>query len=158
MFALRVAAPLVPVTVRLVIRLVYAVSQFDWEVVVGIAYPAVNVKANVPEEVTGEPLTDNPVGTVIETEVTVPVVEDVPAPMAVLKVAASKAETVLSKLNLGNVTADGLVRVNRLPPTVVAPKLVLPVAATKLVDPPSHCLLSENAESQLVWEAVVGME
>ena len=35
----------------------------------------------------------------------------------------------LSALNLGNVTADGLVKVNKLPPSVVAPRVVLAVAA-----------------------------
>ena len=48
----------------------------------------------------------------ILTLVTVPFELLVPAPIAVLKVAASKALTVLSALNLGNVIADGLVKVN----------------------------------------------
>ena len=81
------------------------------------------------------------------TPVTVPL--PVPAPIAVRNDAASKAETVLSALNRGNVTALGLVSVNILPPTVVAPKEVRPVAATKLVDPPSHCKRCVYAESQL---------
>lgn len=34
--------------------------------------PGVRVKASVPEVVIGEPATDNPVGTVAATEVTVP--------------------------------------------------------------------------------------
>ena len=60
----------------------------------------------------GEPLMDNPVGTVIATEVTVPVVELVPAPIAVRNDAASSADTVLSALNRGKVIALGLVSVN----------------------------------------------
>jgi len=98
------------------------------------------------------------IGEVVAIDVTVPVVEDVPAPIAVLKVAASKEETVLSALNLGNVIAEGLVRVNKLLPTVVAPNEVLPVAATRLVAPPSHCNLCVKALSQFVWLEVVGIE
>ena len=63
------------------------------------------------------------------TEVTVPA----PAPIAVLNEDASNAYTVLSALTLKNVIADGFVRVNRLAPAVVAPKLVLAPAA--VVDP-----------------------
>ena len=37
------------------------------------------------------------------------------------------------------------------------PKLVLPVAATKLVEPPSHCNLCVKAESHSVCFAVVGI-
>jgi hypothetical protein len=59
-----------------------------------------------------------------ETDVTVPVVELVPAPIAVRNDAASKEETVLSALNRGNVTALGLVIVKRLLPSVVAPRFV----------------------------------
>jgi len=40
--------------------------------VVGIEYPAVNDTANVPEVVIVDGVTDNPVGTVIPTDVTVP--------------------------------------------------------------------------------------
>ena len=76
------------------------------------------------------------------TDVTVPVVELVPAPIAVRNVAASKAEIVLSALNLGKVTAEGLLIVKMFEPRVVAPNDVRPVAATKLVDPPFHCCLS----------------
>lgn len=60
----------------------------------------------------------------------------VPAPMAVRKAEADKADTVLSALNCGNVTALGLVIVNRLPPSVVAPKLVRAVAAVVAPEPP----------------------
>jgi hypothetical protein len=92
----------------------------------------------VPELVTGLPDTDNPVGTDISTLVTVPVVLEVPAPIAVLKSEALRALTVLSALRRTKVTAEGLVSVKRLPPTVVAPKLVLPVEAVNPVAPPSH--------------------
>jgi len=69
------------------------------------------VTAKVPVVVIGEPVTVNPVGTLMATLVTVPVVELVPAPIAVLNVAASKAETVLSALMRGNVIAVGFVNV-----------------------------------------------
>ena len=51
----------------------YAVSQLVCFVFVGIEYPELKERANVPEVVIGEPVTVKPVGTVIETEVTVPV-------------------------------------------------------------------------------------
>ena len=76
-FATNVEAPL-PVVVRDVIRLVYAVFQFVSSVVVGMTYPLVNVIAIVPLVVIGTPLTDNPVGTEAEMLVTVP-----PVPVAV---------------------------------------------------------------------------
>ena len=60
----------------------------------------------------------------------------VPAPMAARKDAASREETVLSALKRGNVTALGLVIVKRLPPNVVAPKLVRAVAAVDAAEPP----------------------
>ena len=40
---------------------------------VGIEYPAAIVNANVPDVVIGVPETDKPVGTVMATDVTVPV-------------------------------------------------------------------------------------
>jgi hypothetical protein len=61
---------------------------------------------------------------------------------AVLKLAADKADIVLSALNLGKVIADGLVRVNIFCPTVVPPRLVLPVAAVNPVEPPFHLFLA----------------
>ena len=61
-----------------------------------------------PEPVTGEPDTEIPVPAVIPTEVTVPAVEEVPAPMAVLKLASVKASTVLLALILINLIAEGL--------------------------------------------------
>ena len=89
---------------------------------------------------------------------TVPVVDDVPAPIAVLNVAASRAETVLSAFILVNRIALGFVNVKKLPPTVVAPNDVLPVAATRFVEPPFHCKRSVNAESQFACDVVVGIE
>ena len=76
------------------------------------------------------------------TLVTVPLPLPTPAPMAVRKSVADKAETLLSTLNLGKVIAEGLVKVNIDCPIVVPPKLVLPVADTKSVLPPSHFNLS----------------
>ena len=70
------------------------------------------------------------------TLVTVPVVLDVPAPMAVRNEAASKDEIVLSALNLGNAIAATFVSVNRFPPMVVAPKLVRAAAAVVAPVPP----------------------
>lgn len=90
------------------------------------------------------------------TDVTVPL--PVPAPMAVRKVAASSVETVLSALIRTKVIALGLGSVKKLPPTVVAPSDVRPVAATRLVAPPSHCWRSAYAVSHCVCLAVVGME
>lgn len=66
------------------------------------------------------------------TEVTVPV----PAPIAVRKLVASKALTVLSPLNRGKVTALGSVRVNKLLPRVLAPKLVRASASVVAPVPP----------------------
>jgi hypothetical protein len=70
------------------------------------------------------------------TEVTVPTVLLVPAPMAVRKSAAESALIVLFALNRGNVTVEGLVRVNRFPPTVVAPRFVRAVAVVVAPVPP----------------------
>lgn len=88
------------------------------------------VTAKVPELVMLAGLTDRNAGTVMPTEVTEPA--PVPAPIALRKVAASKADTVLSALNRGKVTAEGLARVNILPPTVVAPIAVRKVAASSV--------------------------
>src|SRR5574343_77923 len=120
-------------------------------------YPLVKVTAKVPDVVIGVPEILNPVGTVIATDVTVPLVELVPAPIAVLNVAASNQLTVLSAFALKNVIADGFVDVNIFPPIVVAPNDVLPVAGTKPVEPPSHFILSEYAVFQLVCSDVVGI-
>ena len=68
------------------------------------------------------------------TEVTAPL--PLPAPIAVLKVAASIVVMLLSALICMYVTALGLVSVNRLLPTVVAPKAVLAVAADVAPVPP----------------------
>jgi hypothetical protein len=60
----------------------------------------------------------------------------VPAPIAARKSAALRDETVLFALKRGNVTAPGLAIVKRLPPSVVAPKLVRATAADEAPDPP----------------------
>lgn len=70
------------------------------------------------------------------TLVTVPVVLDVPAPMAVRNEAASKDEIVLSALNRGNEIAATFANANRLPPRVVAPKFVRAAAAVVAPVPP----------------------
>ena len=116
------------------------------------AVTAVFARLIVPVVVIVPPVKPVPVATLV----TVP--DPVPAPIAVRKSAADNAETVLSALNLGKVIALGLVIVNRLPPRVVAPRLVRPVAATNPVAPPSHLRRSEYAVSQLDCDAVVGME
>ena len=95
---------------------------------------SVPARVNVPVVVTGPPLNVRPVvPPVALTEVTVPVVELVPAPMAVRKVAASSALTVLSALMRGKVIALGFANVKKLAPTVVAPR---PVRAALCVVPP----------------------
>ena len=86
----------------------------------------------------GPPPIVKPVGTVKSTLVTVPVVEEVPAPIAVLKSAADNGDIVLSALILGNETVPGLGNVKKFDPTVVPPKEVLPVAGTSPVAPPSQ--------------------
>ena len=84
------------------------------------------------------------------TDVTEP--PPVPAPIAVLNDAASNHETVLFALACKNVIADGFVDVNIFPPTVVAPRDVLPVAEVPEFARvlPSHLNLSLYAVSQLV--------
>ena len=74
-----VAAPLDPVVVSDVMRLVYAVSHSVCLVVVGIEYPLCKDIAIVPLDVIGEPLTLNPVGTLTATLVTVPTLQDLSA-------------------------------------------------------------------------------
>lgn len=70
------------------------------------------------------------------TEVTVPVVELVPAPMAVRNAVASKEETVLSALKRGKEIDATFASVNKLPPSVVAPKFVRAAAAVVAPEPP----------------------
>ena len=102
-----------------------------------LAMAKVPAKVIVPLVVMGPPLVVNPVvPPETATLVTVPVVLDVPAPMAVLKVAASSAETVLSAFTRKKVMAAGFVRVNKFEPTVVAPKFVRAVAAVVAPVPP----------------------
>lgn len=60
-----------------------------------------------------------PLALTTETVVTVPAVEEVPAPIAVLKAEALNASIVLSAFILRKVIAEGLVKVRKLPPTVV---------------------------------------
>jgi len=110
--------------------------------------------AKVPELVIGLPATLKNAGTVAATLVTVPVVLEVPAPIAVRNVAASSALIVLSALNRGKVTALGLASVNRLLPTVVAPKLVLAFAAVDAPVPPSaiaKSVASVRLDRWLFW-------
>lgn len=88
----------------------------------------------LPEDVT-VPESVNPLAEPVPaTDVTEP--PPVPAPIAVLKAEADKDETVLSALNCGNVTAPGLLIVNRLAPSVVAPKFVRAPEAVVEPDPP----------------------
>ena len=68
------------------------------------------------------------------TELTVPLPE--PAPIAVRNEAASSAETVLSALKRGNVTALGLGMTKMLPPSVVAPSAVRAAPAAVAPVPP----------------------
>jgi len=94
--------------------------------------PKVNLRLVVTVPVRVRPLTVP----VPPTLVTVPVVLDVPAPMAVRNEAASKDETVLSALNLGNAIAATFASVYRFPPRVVAPRFVLAAAAVVAPVPP----------------------
>lgn len=73
-------------------------------------------------------------GLVPVTLVTVPL--PVPAPIAVLNVAASRVDTVLSALMRTKVIALGLVRVKKFDPTVVAPRFVRAVGAVVAPVPP----------------------
>lgn len=139
----------VPLPFRTPVRVVAPVPPLA----TGSAVPE-RVTASVPELVIGEPEIERNAGTDIATEVTVPVVELVPAPIALRKVAASKAETVLFALKRGKVIASGLVRVNMLPPTVVAPRLVrAPDSVVAFVPPlatgniPETCVVRLTPES-----------
>lgn len=62
--------PPLPVCVGKFVTNVYASFQLDCEIVVGIAYPAAYEIAIVPDDVIGDPVTDNPVGTETATDVT----------------------------------------------------------------------------------------
>jgi hypothetical protein len=70
------------------------------------------------------------------TLVTVPVVLEVPAPIAVLKALALNAVTLSFALNLGKVIAPGGVSVNIDLPIVVAPKLPIADVAEEAPVPP----------------------
>jgi hypothetical protein len=159
---LNVAAPLVPVVVsvklfcfdaNLVVRFKEVVSEkanllLNVVQSVDVKYPFLDVVA-LNNSMTG-------VVVVFVIDNGFPLVPDavtlvtVPPPIAVLNDAADNAVTLLSALNCGKVMAEGLVKVNIDCPTVVPPKLVLPVAATKSVLPPSHFNLSVYAVFQLL--------
>ena len=102
----------------------------------GVMAPRVKVMAGVVVAFATDPLT--PLAVTTDAVVTVPVAEEVPAPIAVLKVAASRAETVLSAFKRGKVIAEGFTSVNIDCPIVVPPKDVRPVPAVNPVEPPSH--------------------
>ena len=87
-----------------------------------------------------------------ETDVTLPL--PVPAPIAVRKVAASSADTVLSALNRGKVTAEGLVIVNTLLPSVDAPRLVR--AAVAVIAPVPPLVIASVPPSVSVPLVVIG--
>ena len=94
-----------------------------------------NVAVRVPEVVTGEPeIVNTDTGSARPTEVTV--AELVPAPIAVLNVAASSADTVLSALMRGKVIAVGFGRVKKFAPTVVPPRAVTAPGADAAPVPP----------------------
>lgn len=121
---------------------------------VGSAVPD-RVTAKVPEVVIVEGETDKNAGSVNPTDVTVPLDELVPAPIALRKLAASKADTVLSALKRGKVTALGLVRVNMLLPIALAPRLVrAPAASVALVPPlaigsvPDTCVVKLTPDNE----------
>ena len=116
-----------------------------------LAMASVPPRVKVPLSVIGPPPRVRPVVPPEPvTLVTVPVVLLVPAPIAVLKLAASRAVTVLSALTLKNVMALGLVKVNRLPPTVVAPRLVRAPAAVDEPVPPSAMAMSVPFQTPLL--------
>lgn len=120
--------------------------------VVRLTPESVPPRVKEPDDVT-VPLSVRPFTVPVPlTEVTVPL--PVPAPIALRKVAASKAETVLSALKRGNVTADGLVIVKRLSPSVVEPSDVrAPEAVVAFVPPlaigsvPETCVVRLTPES-----------
>lgn len=88
----------------------------------------------MPDEVTGDPDTENPVGTASATLDTVPLAD--PAPIAVRKLPASSAEIELSALICKNVTAPGFANVKIFDPTVVAPRFVRAPTAVVAPEPP----------------------
>jgi hypothetical protein len=100
-----------------------------------LATARVPAKVIVPDDVTGPPDVVKPV-VPPDTSTLVTEPAPLPAPIAVRKLAASKDETVLSALNRGKVTAEGLVIVNTLEPRVVAPKFVRASGAVVAFVPP----------------------
>lgn len=131
--------------------LIVIVLLANWLLVIPaleLRLPVVNplilpLNVRLPEEFTN-PDNVNPLTLPVpDTEVTVPDVLDVPAPMAVRKSEALSALTVLSALSRRKANEDGLGKVNKLLPIVVAPRLARPVAAIKPLLPPSHFRRSE---------------
>ena len=109
---------------------------------------SVPARVNVPVPVTGPPLNVRPVvPPVALTEVTVP------APIAVRKVAASSVLTVLFALMRGKVMALGFVRVKKLSPTVVEPRLVRAPAAVLEPVPPERIGSALPSVSDVRWVA-----
>jgi hypothetical protein len=74
-------------------------------------YPAENVTANVPVEVTGDPLTDSPVGTLIPTDVTVPVLLVYPFGLVLLYGVKPSAVVIFDEVNVDQTGAAPLVPV-----------------------------------------------
>ena len=88
------------------------------------------------------------IGAVVAILVTEP--PPVPAPIAVLKSDADNALTVLLAFILINLIALGFVSVNKLPPTVVAPKFVIAAAAVDAPVPPFATDKSAPDQSSLL--------
>ena len=80
--------------------------------------------------------------------------EPVPAPIAILKSDAVNALTVLLAFILINLTALGFASVNKLPPTVVAPKFVIAAAAVDAPVPPLATAKSAPDQSSLLIDKV----
>jgi len=150
-FDTRVAAPDDPVTVSEVIRFVNAEEKFvksealKAPLLVALAVGTFKVITGVVVLLATVLVKSVPVVPKVkaETEVTVPLVDDVPAPIAVRKSAAFDCVIVPSVLICKNDVVVGVPNVKKLLPKVVAPNEVLPVAATKLVALPSHCNVLE---------------
>ena len=103
-------------------------------------YPSEVLCVIVPLDVIGPPV--NAVPSVL-TDVTVPTVELVPAPIAVLNDEADNADIVLFAFICKKLIALGFVNANKLVPTVVPPKLV---NAAETVDAPVPPLVTANID------------
>jgi len=111
------------------------------------------VRLIVPDDIIGElPTVIAAFAEDTPTDVTVPL--PVPAPMAVLYVAASNVLIVLSALTLRKVIADGFASVNKFPPTVVAPRAVLAAGAVVAPVPP---LAIASVPANVIDGVVVGL-